>query len=43
MNKAVLHDHLDGGLRANTAKDLAIKDNYKPLLEVEDIETFFNR
>ena len=43
MNKAVLHDHLDGGLRAITAKELAIKDSYKPLLDVEDIESFFNR
>ena len=43
MNKAVLHDHLDGGLRAKTAKELAIKDGYKPLIEIEDIESFFNR
>ena len=43
MNKAVLHDHLDGGLRAITAKELAIKDSYRPLLDVEDIESFFNR
>ena len=40
MNKAVLHDHLDGGLRAKTAKELAIKDSYKPLIEIEDIESF---
>ena len=43
MYKAVLHDHLDGGLRAITAKELAIKDNYTPLLNVDDIESFFNR
>ena len=43
MNKAVLHDHLDGGLRAKTAKELAIKDSYKPLIEIDDIESFFNR
>ena len=43
MYKAVLHDHLDGGLRAVTAKELAIKDNYSPLLNVDDIESFFNR
>ena len=43
MHKAVLHDHLDGGLRAITAKELAIKDNYTPLLNVDDIESFFNR
>ena len=43
MYKAVLHDHLDGGLRAVTPKELAIKDNYSPLLNVDDIESFFNR
>ena len=43
MYKAVLHDHLDGGLSAITAKELAIKDNYTPLLNVDDIESFFNR
>ena len=43
MYKAVLHDHLDGGLRASTAKELAIKDNYLPLINVDDIENFFNR
>ena len=43
MNKAVLHDHLDGGLRATTARELALKDNYIPLLEIEGIEAFFNR
>ena len=43
MNKAVLHDHLDGGLRAITAKELAIKDNYLPLVNVDDVESFFNR
>ena len=43
MYKAVLHDHLDGGLRAVTAKELAIKDNYAPLLNVDDIDGFFNR
>ena len=41
--QAVLHDHLDGGLRAQTAKELAVKDSYKPLIEVENIEKFFNR
>ena len=40
MYKAVLHDHLDGGLRASTAKELAIKDNYLPLINVDDIESF---
>ncbi len=43
MYKAILHDHLDGGLRATTALDLAKKASYKPLLEAEDISTFFDR
>ena len=43
MNKAILHDHLDGGLRATTALDLAIKASYEPLLEVDDINSFFDR
>ena len=43
MYKAVLHDHLDGGLRTSTAKELAIKDNYLPLINVDDVESFFNR
>ena len=43
MHKAILHDHLDGGLRASTAKELAIKDKYLPLIDVDDIESFFNR
>ena len=43
MYKAVLHDHLDGGLRAVTAKELAIKDKYQPLADIDDIENFFNR
>ena len=43
MYKAILHDHLDGGLRATTALDLAKKASYKPLLEVDDISTFFDR
>ena len=43
MYKAVLHDHLDGGLRAETAKELAIKDKYQPLTDIDDIENFFNR
>ena len=43
MYKAVLHDHLDGGLRAVTAKELAIKDKYQPLTDIDDIENFFNR
>ena len=43
MSKAILHDHLDGGLRPSTAKELAYTMNYKPLIEVDDIFTFFDR
>ena len=34
MYKAILHDHLDGGLRATTAKELAYSMNYKALIEL---------
>ena len=43
MNKAILHDHLDGGLRPSTALELAKKDSYKPLLEIDNISSFFDR
>ena len=43
MDKAILHDHLDGGLRPNTALDLARKVSYSPLIEVDDINNFFDR
>ena len=43
MSKAILHDHLDGGLRPSTAKELAYTMKYKPLLEINDIFTFFDR
>jgi len=43
VNKAILHDHLDGGLRAATALELAKKASYKPLLEVDDVKIFFDR
>tara|TARA_B100001250_G_C19735432_1_gene760535 strand:- start:369 stop:1313 length:945 start_codon:yes stop_codon:yes gene_type:complete len=43
VNKAILHDHLDGGLRATTALELAKKASYAPLLEVSDIKEFFDR
>ena len=43
MNKAILHDHLDGGLRPSTALALAKNDSYKPLLEIENISSFFDR
>ena len=43
MDKAILHDHLDGGLRANTAMELAKKASYTPLLELDDVSSFFDR
>tara|TARA_B100001250_G_scaffold353980_1_gene327581 strand:- start:378 stop:1322 length:945 start_codon:yes stop_codon:yes gene_type:complete len=43
MDKAVLHDHLDGGLRGTTALELAKQASYKPLLNVKDINKFFDR
>ena len=43
MNKAVLHDHLDGGLRPSTAKELANDINYRPLTDVVDASKFFDR
>ncbi len=43
MDKAILHDHLDGGLRPSTALELAKKDSYKPLLDIENISSFFDR
>jgi len=43
LNKAVLHDHLDGGLRATTALELAKNASYAPLLEIDDISKFFDR
>jgi len=43
MNKAILHDHLDGGLRATTALELAKNASYAPLLEIDDISKFFDR
>ena len=43
MYKHVLHDHLDGGLRPSTAKEIAKSINYKPLLDIENVENFFDR
>mgnify|MGYP001312518942 FL=1 len=43
MNKAILHDHLDGGLRPSTALELAKNDSYEPLLNIENISSFFDR
>ena len=36
MYNQVLHDHLDGGLRPSTAKELAKQINYEPIFESED-------
>jgi adenosine deaminase len=43
MYKAILHDHLDGGLRPSTALELAKQINYRPLLETDDVSSFFDR
>lgn len=43
MYNHVLHDHLDGGLRPSTAKILAKKINYLPIIEVNDVSKFFDR
>ena len=43
MYNQVLHDHLDGGLRPSTAKDLAKKINYKPINDINDVAVFFDR
>ena len=43
MYKQVLHDHLDGGLRPSTAKELAKHINYKPINEIDDVAKFFDR
>ena len=43
MNKAILHDHLDGGLRPTTALELAKNSSYLPLLEIDNIKDFFDR
>lgn len=43
MHKAILHDHLDGGLRPSTALELAKEVNYSPLIEAADITLFFDR
>ena len=37
MYKQVLHDHLDGGLRPSTAKELAKRINYRPIDDVIDV------
>ena len=43
--KALLHDHLDGGLRPRTVVELAAEYGYKdlPTTDVDDLATWFNR
>ena len=43
MYNQVLHDHLDGGLRPSTAKELAKRIDYIPIIEVDDVAKFFDR
>ena len=43
MYNHILHDHLDGGLRPSTAKELAENIGYKPINNVEDVANFFDR
>ncbi len=43
MYNQVLHDHLDGGLRPSTAKELAKGIDYKPINETDDVANFFDR
>ena len=43
MSKHILHDHLDGGLRPSTAKEIAHELGYKPLDSVDDASIFFDR
>ena len=43
--KALLHDHLDGGLRPTTVVDLAAEFGYRglPTTDVDDLATWFRR
>src|SRR5215207_10798455 len=43
--KALLHDHLDGGLRPATVVELASEFGYRglPTTDVEDLKVWFNR
>ena len=43
--KALLHDHLDGGLRPATVVELAAEYGYRslPTTDVEDLKVWFNR
>ena len=43
MSNQILHDHLDGGLRASTAKEIAKRIEYKPINEIDDVKKFFDR
>ena len=43
MYKHILHDHLDGGLRPSTAKELAKNIAYEPIDNVDDVSIFFDR
>ena len=43
MYNQVLHDHLDGGLRPSTAKELAKHINYEPINKIDDVASFFDR
>ena len=43
MYNHVLHDHLDGGLRPSTAKELAKDIDYKPINKTDDVANFFDR
>jgi len=43
MYNQVLHDHLDGGLRPSTAKELAKRIDYRPINEIDDVAKFFDR
>ena len=43
MYNQVLHDHLDGGLRPSTAKELAKRIDYRPIIEIDDVSKFFDR
>ena len=43
MYNQVLHDHLDGGLRPSTAKELAKIINYTPINQIDDVANFFDR
>ena len=43
MYNQVLHDHLDGGLRPSTAKEIAKRIDYKPINDIDNVEIFFDR